>query len=69
MSPTCTYKLERYKSAFSDYEAAVTKFHEGVLSLTLNELTNDLLLSTLRYELDIKHEHLVQCANRMVGCR
>jgi len=59
------YKLDRYKSAFSDYEAAVRKFHEGVLALSLKERTDGISLKALTYELEVKHKYFIECAGRL----
>lgn len=66
MEPVEIYKLERYKTAFVDYEAATRKFHEGVLALALEHCATDVPLHALTHELDVRHKYFVECANHLV---
>ena len=61
------YKLERYRSAFIDYEASIRKFHEGVLELALRDGAAGISIKTLAYELNVKHKYFVECASRLTG--
>lgn len=61
------YKLERYKTAFVDYETALRKFHEGVLALALENNATSAPLRALTHELEVKHKYFVECAARLVG--
>lgn len=60
------YKLERYKAAFRDYEAACKKFHEGVLALGSQNERTTATFDTLTRDLNIKHNYVVECAIRLV---
>lgn len=60
------YKLERYKAAFRDYEAASRKFYDEVLALGLVSENMAGAFDTLTRDLNIKHAHFIECARRLV---
>lgn len=67
MESTKTYRLDRYKTAFLDYEAATRQFHESVLVIALAEGSVGTSLKSATYELEFKHKYLIECARRLTG--
>lgn len=67
MDPADTYKLERYETAFRDYQNSTEKFHEAVLALAAEGRATRVSLAALTYELDVKHRYFIECASRLAG--
>jgi hypothetical protein len=62
-----TYKLDRYKISFSDYKLASERFDEAVINISQNGPDIFETLKELSRILDIKHEHFLACAKRLLA--
>ena len=60
------YKLERYRTAFQDYETVTRKFHEEVLALEFLDKNLATAFDTLIRDLNIKHAYFTECARRLL---
>jgi hypothetical protein len=67
MNSSYAYRFDRYTSAFIDYKAACTKFHEAIFELSRNNILGYDDIDILSKNLTIKHAHFLECARRLVG--
>mgnify|MGYP000385515187 CR=1 FL=1 len=58
--------LDRYTTAFLDYNRASTKFHEAVCKIAKNKINTFESIEELAHVLEVEHAHFIECAQRIM---